>query len=605
MQKIFLPTILIILAYGFWISPDFKEISAGVAIFLFGMLSLEEGFKTFSGGALEKVLQKSTDKVYKSIGFGILATTIMQSSSLVSILTISFLSAGLIGLAEGIGIVFGANIGTTTGAWLVAGLGLKVKISAYAMPMLVFGVIFIFQKSKALKGIGYILTGLGFLFLGIHYMKDGFEAFKDTIDLSTYAVSGFKGLFIFTGIGILATVVMQSSHATLVLIITALSVGQISYENALALAIGANVGTTITAIIASMSSNIQGKRLAGAHLIFNLVTGLIAIIFMQQLMLSVDWISTKVGITAENYTLKLAVFHTIFNLIGVLVMIPFIGKLVVLLEKVLKLEPVKKGKSKDTVRYLNDSVLALPSTSMAAIIQESRHLYENAFEIITRGLNLKKTNLISSMELEKVIQIPYHDKPINIDEYYNRKIKGIYGEIIDFSTKAQAQMPHEYIEELYKIKLANRDIVEAVKGTKHLQKNLIKYQSSPNKKIKEQYDKIRVGLAELLRNINIIASTDQEDVIILLLSKAKIHAQRYDIIANGTLDELIRNQLITNEMATSLMNDSTYAYNISQNLIQMAEVILIDRTSHIKNLDEDIHINEEEIENLVETKEKE
>ena len=139
----------------FWISPDFKEISAGVAIFLFGMLSLEEGFKAFSGGALKKILQKSTDKTYKSIGFGIISTTVMQSSSLVSVLTISFLGAGLIGLAEGIGIIFGANIGTTTGAWLVAGFGLKVKISAYAMPMLVFGVIFIFQKSKSLKGIGY------------------------------------------------------------------------------------------------------------------------------------------------------------------------------------------------------------------------------------------------------------------------------------------------------------------------------------------------------------------------------------------------------------------------------------------------------------------
>jgi len=158
---------------------------------------------------------------------------------------------------------------------------------------------------------------------------------------------------------------------------------------------------------------------------------------------------------------------------------------------------------------------------LTAIIRESRHLYENAFEIITRGLNLKKSNVISSMDLEEVIRIPYHDKPINIDDYYNRKIKGIYGEIIDFSTKAQVQMPQEYIQELYSIKLANRDIVEAVKGTKHLQKNLIKYQSSPNEKIKEQYNKIKIGLAELLRNINIIATTDEEDVIILLLSKAK------------------------------------------------------------------------------------
>jgi len=602
LRRILLPTILIILAYGFWISPDFKEIAAGVAIFLFGMISLEEGFKAFSGGTLEKILQKSTDKLYKSIGFGVITTTFMQSSSLVSVLTISFLGAGLIGLAQGIGIVFGANIGTTTGAWLVAGLGLKVKISAYAMPMLVFGVILIFQKSKSLKGLGYILTGLGFLFLGIHYMKEGFEAFKSAIDLSSYAVAGVKGLFIFTGIGIFATVVMQSSHATLVLIITALAAGQISYENALALAIGANIGTTITAILGAMSSNIVGKQLAGAHLIFNGVTGLIAIVFIHQIMYSVDFISAYVGIASDDYALKLAVFHTIFNVIGVLVMVPFIGKLVTFLESTLKADSSKSDAGYDSARYLNDSVLELPSTSMAAIIRETKHLYDNAFEIITHGLNLKRSNIVSTMTLEEVIKDTYSKNTVNIDEFYNHKIKGIYGEIIDFSTKAQSNMSPEDIEVLYKLKLANRDIVEAVKDTKHLQKNLLKYSQSENAHIKEQYNLIRKGLAELLRNINIVASTDEEDVILLLLSKAKVHTEKYDILANGTLDNLIRQGLITNEMATSLMNDSAYAYDISKNLIAMAEITFTDRNSNIESLNEEMAMNAEDIKAILEKK---
>ncbi len=601
LKKILLPTILAILAYGFWISPDFKVIAAGVSIFLFGMLSLEEGFKAFSGGTLEKILQKSTDKVYKSIGFGILTTTVMQSSSLVSVLTISFLGAGLIGLAQGIGIVFGANIGTTTGAWLVAGLGLKVKISAYAMPMLVFGVILIFQKAKSLKGIGYVLTGLGFLFLGIHYMKDGFEAFKETIDLASYAVTGYTGLFIFTGIGIFATVVMQSSHATLVLIITALAAGQISYENALALAIGANVGTTITAILGAMSSNIVGKQLAGAHLIFNGVTGLIAILFIQQLMYSVDTISAYVGIANDDYALKLAVFHTIFNVVGVLVMIPFINKLVIFLESTLKVDS-RSDSEYDSARYLNDSVLELPSTSMAAIVRETKHLYENAFEIITHGLNLKRTNVVSSMPLEEVLKDAYSQEAINVDDFYNNKIKGIYGEIIDFSTRAQSAMSPKDIEILYKLKLANRDLVEAVKDTKHLQKNLIKYLQSTNTHIKEQYDLIRKDLAELLRNINIVATTDEEDVKLLLLSKAKVHTEKYDILASGTLDKLIREGLITNEMATSLMNDSAYAYDISKNLIDMAEVAFADRSSTDMSLNEEMSMNAEDIELILEKK---
>ena len=586
--RILLPSILIVLAYGFWVSPDFKEISAGVAIFLFGMLSLEQGFKAFSGGGLENILRKSTDKLYKSIGFGVLATTIMQSSSLVSVLTISFLGAGLIGLAQGIGIVFGANIGTTTGAWLVAGFGLKVKISAYAMPMLVFGVILIFQKSKTLKGFGYILAGLGFLFLGIHYMKDGFEAFKSTIDLTAFAVSGLKGLFIFTGIGIFATVVMQSSHATLVLIITALSVGQISYENALALAIGANVGTTITAIIGSMSSNIEGKRLAGAHLIFNLVTGLIAIVFIHQIMYSVDYISSIVGISNTDYTLKLAVFHTIFNTIGVLVMIPFIGKLVIFLESTFKSPDQTNNKSVDSAKYLSDSVLELPSTAMGAIKRETYHLYENAFEIIAHGINIKRSNILSDQPLEIVVKENYSNTKVDIDDFYNRKIKGIYGEIIDFSTKAQTNMNPEDIDQLYKLKLANKDIVEAVKDTKHLQKNLILYSKSTNKNIQEQYTNIRKDLVALLRNINMISLAKEEEEVLILLSKAKIHAQKYDFISNGTLDNLIRKNLITNEMATSLMNDSSYAFDISKKLVSMAEILYNNENNALLIDDEDI-----------------
>jgi phosphate:Na+ symporter len=602
LRKIFLPTILIVLAYGFWISPNFKEISAGVAIFLFGMLSLEEGFKAFSGGTLEKILQKSTDKLYKSISFGFITTTIIQSSSLVSVLTISFIGAGLIGLTQGIGIILGANIGTTTGAWLMAGFGLKVNISAYAMPMLVFGVILIFQKAKSLKGLGYILAGLGFLFLGIHYMKDGFEAFKETLDLASFSVDGLKGLLIFIGIGILATVIMQSSHATIVLILAALSVGQITYENALALTIGANIGTTITAIIGSLSSNIDGKRLAGAHFIFNFVTALVAVVLIDQMMYAVDVISGAIGISSDNHTLKLAVFDTLFKVMGVVLFIPFINKLVNFLNRVFKIDSSKSDTGYDSARYLNDSVLELPATSMAALIRETKHLYKNAFEIITHGLNLKQHNIVSSMPLDEVVKDTYSTNAVNIDDFYQHKIKGIYGEIIDFSAKAQADMTPEDIEVLYQLKLANRDMVEAVKDTKHLQKNLLKYSQSTNPHIKEQYDLIRRDLAELLRNINTIAYTDEEDVILLLLSKAKVHTEKYDILASGTIDTLIREGLISNEMATSLMNDSAYAYDISKNLIAMAEVIFTDRSSNAASINEEMAMDDEDIEVILEKK---
>jgi phosphate:Na+ symporter len=602
LRRILLPVILIVLAYGFWVSPDFKEIAAGVAIFLFGMLTLEEGFKAFSGGTLERILQKSTDRLPKSISFGFIATAIMQSSSLVSVLTISFIGAGLIGLTQGIGIILGANIGTTTGAWLMAGFGLKVKISAYAMPMLAFGVILIFQKAKSLKGIGYILAGLGFLFLGIHYMKDGFEAFKATVDLASFAVDGFKGLLIFIGIGILATIVMQSSHATIVLILAALSVGQITYENALALTIGANIGTTVTAVIGSLSSNIDGKRLAGAHFIFNVVTAIVAVAIMDQIMYVVAVTSDLIGIASDNHTLRLAVFDSMFKIMGVILFIPFVDKLVDFLKKTIKSSDSKKDTGYDSARYLNDSVLELPSTSMAAIVRETKHLYDNSFEIITHGLNIKRSNIISTMPLDEVIKDAYSDTAIDIDKFYNNKIKGIYGQIIDFSTRAQSQMSPDDIEILYKLKLANRDLVEAVKDTEHLQKNLVKYSKSANEHIKEQYNTIRKDLAELLRNINIIATTDEDDVILLLLAKAKVHTEKYDILANGTLDNLIRQGLITNEMATSLMNDSAYAYDISKNLIAMAEITFGDVRWIGNNLSKEMSMSNDEINTILDKK---
>jgi len=599
LKRIFLPTILVILGYGFWISPDFKEIAAGVAVFLFGMLTLEEGFKAFSGGTLEKILKKSTDKLHKSISFGFVATAIMQSSSLVSVLTISFIGAGLIGLTQGIGIILGANIGTTTGAWLMAGFGLKVKISAYAMPMLAFGVILIFQKAKSLKGIGYILAGLGFLFLGIHYMKDGFEAFKATIDLASFAVDGFKGLMIFIGIGILATVVMQSSHATIVLILAALSVGQITYENALALTIGANIGTTITAVIGSLSSNIDGKRLAGAHFIFNVVTAFVAVIFINQIMDIVDIISDFIGISPQNHTLKLAVFDSFFKIMGVLMFIPFVNKLVNFLETTLKGKDKQEFESYDKAQYLNQSVLEMPSTAIAAIAREIKHLYSNAFEIITHALNLNRSSITSTMALEDVIKDRYSENHVDIDYFYAHRIKGIYGEIIDFASAAQSKMSKENIDDLYALKLASRDIVDAVKDTKHLQKNLIKYDKNSNIHIKEQYDSIRMGLAELLRNIDMASKMDEEEEIILLLSKMKIHMQRYDILSNGILDNLIRNNLITNEMATSLMNDSSYAYEISKHLVAMAEVIFIDSAGDIKNIGKEMFISDEDVDTIL------
>ena len=593
-RRIILPTILLLLAYGFWVSPNFKEIAAGVSIFLFGMLALEEGFKAFTGGLLERLLRNWTDKQWKSLSFGVITTTFMQSSSLVSVITISFLSAGLITLAAGIGIIFGANLGTTTGAWLIAGFGLKVKISAYALPMLVFGIILVFQKSKSLKGIGYVLAGLGFLFLGIHYMKEGFEAYRDTIDLTAFAVSGLTGLLLFTGIGVAATVIMQSSHATLVLIITALAAGQITYENALALAIGANIGTTITAILGAMSSNVEGKRLAGAHLIFNVTTGLIAIAFIHQIGAAVDSIAAAVGIAADDYTLKLAVFHTVFNLIGIVVMLPFINQLVKFLEKLLKAPADVSTQPK----YLNDAVTEIPDAAIEAVRKETVRLYQHATEIIAGALSLKMGDILTSDDLERAVTESRKVLPIDIDAHYSSDVKQLYSHIVDFISRAQVNMEPELANELFQLREAGRDIIEAVKDTKHLHKNLSQYMVSENDHIRDEYNKIRVQLASVLQRLHQVSAEEKDETIALSLDALKLQMDEDDSIANGVLDKLIREQLITGQMATSLMNDSAYAYDVSKNLVNMGEVLFTPGTLAMKEAERSIMLDDDEVDRI-------
>ena len=601
MKRSILFIIMAVLGYFFTQNDNFLQICAGVAIFLFGMQSLESGFKVFSGGLLETFLQHATDKLYKSVSFGVVTTTLMQSSSLVSVITISFLSAGLIGLSAGIGIIFGANLGTTTGAWLVAGFGMKVKISVYAMPMLVFGMILIFGKDRPMQGLGYVLAGLGFLFLGIHHMKEGFEAFKETIDLSSFAMGGFKGLLLYTLIGTAATVVMQSSHATLVLIIAALAVSQITYENALALAIGSNIGTTITAIIGSLTANVEGKKLAVAHLIFNLITGFVAIALIHQFIFAVDASAAFFGISDTDYTLKLALFHTLFNLLGIILMLPFTNQLVNFLNRVIRPSQSKEF-GRDDVQFITESALGFPDAAKEVLYKETKHLYANAESLIAYAISIRPGDISTGTDVNDIIKMRSRPIEKDIEDLYERKIKTIYSKIIDFAIRAQANAPEETIVKLMDIRRANLRLAEAIKDAKHLQSNMLRYINSSNEYIQGEYNYIRQNLIKQLRYLHLIINTHEEDVLILLFGKLSLESQKYDAIAGRALDKLIRENLITNNMATSLMNDTMYASNIASHLTEMAKLLFINKADVNKEFREAILLEEHDVKEIIQEK---
>lgn len=594
-NKLFFPVILLLLGWAFFISPTIKEVAAGAAILLFGMIMLEEGFNAFVEGPLQKLLKRVTDRLYKSLGLGFIVTALLQSSSLISVITISFLSAGLIGLYAGIGIIFGANIGTTATAWLVAIFGLKVKVSALAMPMLAFGILFVFRKSKNLKAIGYVLAGLGFFFLGIHFMKQGFDSYQDSINLAEYAMPGFKGLIVYTVIGILITLVLQSSSAAMALILTALAASQISYDNSLALAIGANIGTTITAILGSLSANIAGKRLAAAHLIFNLVTGIIALTFIYQLGQLVEYISNSTGIAPDNYTIKLSIFHTIFNLVGVLVMIPFINILVKFLTKVF-VEKEEKEYEIEYPKYLNESVLAYPQTAIKALLDESKRLFEKStFEIVSHGFNLHRKDIKGDKKLKEVVEESKESLAVNIEELYYKRVKIIYGKIIKYATLAQSKfsLSPEVMEAFTRIKLANRKVVETIKDIRGLRRNVSQYMLSENKYMSKEYNRLRLKVSRVLREIYFTHKDETPEAHLERLEALKDKADKSDVLIDGTLDKLIREKKISSVMATSLANDSDNVAAISKRLIETAELLYINSDTLIKITEEEKKNSEE------------
>lgn len=580
--KYLYPFLLLGLAYIIFSSYDAKMIIAGVSIFLIGMIFMEDGFKLFSGGALEKVLGKSTNTVPKAISTGFVATAIVQSSSLLTIIVISFLSAELITLSGAIGVVFGSNIGTTATAWIVSAFGVKIKIAHYALPMIIFGVAFRFNKQKTYQGIGNILIGLGFVFLGIGYMKDGFEALKAGIDLASYAMDGYLGILVYVLIGSVATVVIQSSSATMALIITALATGQIEYFNALELAIGANIGTTVTAIIGSLSSNSNGKRLAVAHLIFNFVTGIIAIVFIYQLASFVTYLSAIIGIGEHDYAMQLALFHTIFNVIGVLVVSPFTGKLVKFLESLfVKVEDVDKAK------YLDDIVISIPEAAIEALTKEVEHLYNNAVKALSHALSLHRHQYIGCDDISCVVEDSNQKIDMDIDTYYNKHIKELYGQILYYATISQAHMDEKQEERVYELKVCSRDIVEAIKDVRELQKNINIYMVSKNEVIKKEYNFLRQEIAKTINTINSIRDIDDDLEVLSKIEILKQDIDNLDLIENGRIDKLIRNDDIQTKMATSLINDSAFAHDISKNLISTASLLWI-KDRDIQKLRDDL-----------------
>jgi phosphate:Na+ symporter len=549
---------------------------------------MEEGFKSSSGGTLEKFLREHTSTKIKSILFGAISAMLMQSSTLISLVTISFLSAGLIDLVQGIGIIFGSQIGTTSGAWLVAGFGVSVDIEKYAMPIIIFGVIFLLQSSKKLKDLGRVLIGIGLLFLGVAYIKDGFEALGHDFDLSQYSIEGIKGVLVFFIVGIVVAVITQSSLATIVLTIAALSAGQVSYLNALGIVIGANLGTTFTALISSLSSNVEGKRLAFVYLLFNAILCVLSIVFIKQLAILVNYEAIIFGISSDNYGLKLAIFHSTINIVMVLALYPFIDKVSALSKKIIK-RKVGGWDEEDDILYINSSSINHENVMREVARKEICHLYANASKIMTLGIHVELSAMDSNLSPEDMISFCNTPLDFDYEELYQKRIKKIYGKIINFIVIAQSNTTDEKtIKELANFQKAALCIVEALKDVKHLQKNMTKHMLSQNIDIKNGYDQIRITLFTQFTILNKIFEEDKSEFASQLIEQLEALREKFDISAARFLGNLLKTNKVSPLIGASLINDNSYTYQISGNLIEAAKIIAVKKESMAANTNNEI-----------------
>ena len=352
---------------------DALRLIGALGFFIYGMKIMSEGIQKAAGSGLRRVLGMMTRNRYMGVLTGFIVTCLVQSSSASTVMAVSFVNAGLLSLVESAGIMLGANIGTTITGWLVAVLGFKVKMAAMALPLLAVGVPMLFFKKNKIKYIGEFIVGFAILFWGLSELKHAVPDVKHNPDvlnfLGAYADSGFLSNIFFILVGTILTIVVQSSSASMALTQTLCFSGIIPFEVAAAMILGENIGTTITAELASFPANVHAKRAARIHSMFNIigVTWAVLLISFTPILHIVDLVATNIFHSASPYTAEgapmgLAIFHTGFNFLNVLIMIWFVPQLVKIAIKAVK----SKGEMDEEyhLEYISTGIMATPDMSI-------------------------------------------------------------------------------------------------------------------------------------------------------------------------------------------------------------------------------------------------
>ncbi|MGI9534447.1 MAG: Na/Pi cotransporter family protein, partial [Thermodesulfobacteriota bacterium] len=309
------------------------HVAGGIGLFLLGMIVLTDGLRTLAGKAMRSALMRFTSSPLSGALTGAASTAILQSSSATTVAAVGFVRAELITFPEALGIIFGANIGTTFKGWLIAILGFKLSIANFFLPIVFIGAVLrLFTKGR-LATIGYSIAGFGLIFVGITVMQQSMSEMHGFISFENLPTDSFSSRLLLVGLGVLFSAITQSSSAGVVATLTALFANLINFEQAAALVIGMDIGTTVTAAMATIGGTVGAKRTGYSHVIYNLLTATIAFFLITPYTLIWDYLAP--GQLIQNAEIALVAFHTLFNTLGVIVILPFTRQFAFFMEKLI------------------------------------------------------------------------------------------------------------------------------------------------------------------------------------------------------------------------------------------------------------------------------
>lgn len=519
---------------------DWWQLLAGIAIFIFAMNLLEDSLKHLAGRPFKKFLQNQTNHKLRAIAGGTIVTAVLQSSSVVLLMVLSFVGAGIMNMRNALAVTLGANLGTTLDSWIVATLGFKVELDAISYPVLAISLLIrvLFPANIQIKHLTHFLIGFSLLFIGLEWMKVSVHGLVEGVDMTRYAE---WSPYLFIPIGLILTAIIQSSSATIAITLTALYHGVIPFPSAAGIVIGSEMGTTLKILLSSYGGIPDKKRVAMGNFIFNVILAILASIFLYPLI----YLIQKV-FKINDPLIGLVTFQTGINVLFIVMFYPFIELFSGYLEK------LYKGIDEDTVtKYIQKVTNQFPNVALKATEKETAFLVMSTirFNRSIYGLNEKKTE--SDSWLLNIKNFAFENSSTD-DDY--KKLKQLQGEILEYlmDIPKNDMTPFE-VETTGKLITISRNIIHAAKNIKDIQHNINELNTTANDTLHELYMKLREAEMIFYTNIQKLLLNFEQNISIqeleVLLQKSK---EDYTIAVNNTLDLLNKDKIMELDSSTLL-----------------------------------------------------